>query len=90
MLHNDLKPDNIFLKVRDSTDPDHLVIGDLGLANTMEFYQDNYDEAGTPGFMAPEVLGKQLHSPKTDVFSLGGILFFMATGEHPFVADFGM
>lgn len=88
VLHNDLKPENIFLAKKDSLHPNDLVIGDLGLANTIAFYDSgSWDQAGTPGFMAPEVLGKNQHSPKTDVFSLGVILFFMVTGMFPFASN---
>lgn len=89
MLHNDLKPDNIFLASKHDMSPDNLIIGDLGLANTLAYYVDNWDEAGTPGWMAPEVCGEGRHSPKTDVFSLGAILFFMVMGTNPFTFRLG-
>ena len=87
VLHNDIKPDNVFLRKKGNLDPDNLVLGDLGLANT---YEDCWDEAGTPGFMAPEVLLDGVHSPKTDVFSLGVTLYFMVFAQLPFDFDLGM
>ena len=90
VLHNDLKPENIFLAKKPNLTPDSLVIGDLGLANTIRHYKDNWDEAGTPGWMAPEANGTYtVHSSKTDVFSLGAILHFMVTGSPPFKSDLG-
>lgn len=68
---------------KDVMTPSNLVIGDFGLANTLEHYSENWDEAGTPGWMAPEA-SNGVHSQKTDVFSLGAILFFMVTGTRPF------
>ena len=87
VLHNDIKPENVFLHKKGNLDPDNLVLGDLGLANT---YEDCWDEAGTPGFMAPEVLLDGVHSPKTDVFRLGVTLYFMVFAELPFDFDLGM
>ena len=89
MLHNDLKPENIFLARKDDVTPSNLVIGDFGLANTVEHYSKNWDEAGTPGWMAPEARDG-VHSEKTDVFSLGAILFFTITGTRPFTTSQGI
>lgn len=90
VLHNDLKPENIFLAKKHDMSPDNLVIGDMGLANTMGHYNENWDEAGTPGWMAPEANGTcSVHSRKTDVFSLGAVLYFMVTGCSPFKSDLG-
>lgn len=70
--------------------PDNLVIGDMGLANTMKHYSENWDGAGTPGWMAPETNGTySVHSQKADVFGLGAVLFFMITGSSPFKSDLG-
>ena len=90
LLHNDLKPENIFLAKKHDMSANNLVIGDMGLANTLKHYSSNWDEAGTPGWMAPEANGTySVHSPKTDVFSLGAILYFMVTGSAPFKSDLG-
>ena len=39
---------------------------------------------GSPGFVAPEVVQKQPHTPAMDVFSLGVVLFIMLVGRKPF------
>ena len=45
--------------------------------------RDNIKETGTPYFMAPEVMTGETYGRKTDVWSLGGLLIQMATGEPP-------
>jgi TolB-like protein len=93
ILHRDLKPDNIMV------DGDGLVkIVDFGLAllktdggvgaNSVTMTSDNQvaDDglAGTIPYMSPEqVLGKPLDA-RSDIFSLGVVLYEMATGRRPF------
>ena len=39
---------------------------------------------GSPGFVAPEIILNQEHTPAMDVFSLGVVLFIMLVGRKPF------
>jgi predicted Ser/Thr protein kinase len=92
ILHRDLKPDNILL------DADGRVrIADFGLSKQLGDGQADPPAMltrsgqilGTPHYMAPEqALGKQ-HAlgPPTDVYALGGVLYFLLTGHAPFSAD---
>ena len=90
LLHRDLKPSNVFLtphgvKLLDfglaapiltSDDPDHTV-PQLTLPGTV---------LGTPGYMAPEqILGKPVDA-RSDLYSLGAMLFEMLSGARPFEA----
>lgn len=83
VVHRDIKPDNILI------DPQgRAVITDFGIAR-----MDNSDVTrtgeilGTPHFMSPEqILGKPLDG-KSDLFSLGVVLYQLLTGEKPFTGS---
>ncbi|KAK1942195.1 Serine/threonine-protein kinase Nek5 [Phytophthora citrophthora] len=81
VLHRDLKTANIFL-----SDDGYLVLGDLGIARTL----NNGDVAGTvigtPLYMAPEVLDGKEYSFSSDVWALGCVLYELCTGKPPFTA----
>ncbi len=87
ILHRDMKPSNIMIEpVPTDTLPYRPVITDLGLAKLMEggvITQDG-TSMGTPAYMSPEAsLGKPTDA-RSDVYSLGILLFELATGQLPF------
>lgn len=91
VIHKDLKPENVMMandrhKAANFSDP-HAVIVDFGLAEIFSSPKDRMKEvAGTPPFIAPEVWRGDF-SKKCDIWSCGVILFFLLSGEFPFVAS---
>lgn len=82
IVHRDLKPSNILLQ----DGLQHLLLSDFGLArhDRDESITQSDAMAGTPYFMSPEqALGKPVDT-KSDLFSFGCVLFWLATGEYPF------
>ncbi|WP_398692031.1 protein kinase domain-containing protein [Streptomyces atratus] len=80
LVHRDLKPGNILL----AADGPRLI--DFGIARAVEdtYLTGTGRAVGTPGFMAPEhLLGNQA-GPASDVFSLGAVIAYAATGRLPF------
>ena len=84
VIHCDLKPSNILV---DSED--HPVVLDFGLSLLVDepavtTTGSSSELMGTPTYMAPEQMTEGKRSPRTDVYSLGAILFEMLAGRPPF------
>jgi len=82
ILHRDLKASNLFLSASGS-----LKIGDFGIAKVLEGTLENAQTmVGTPYYMSPEIIENKPYQFKSDVWSLGCILYELCTLEHTFRA----
>jgi serine/threonine protein kinase len=86
VVHRDIKPGNLMITSRGS-----IKIADFGIAlSNQDFSQkltSTGEFVGTPGYLSPEVcLGKAVDQ-RSDIFSLGIVLFEMLVGEMPFTDE---
>ncbi|MGC1105642.1 MAG: protein kinase [Candidatus Acidiferrales bacterium] len=97
IVHRDLKPENIFI-----THDDRIKILDFGLAKQSQSIAGLTGDTatltspaqttagtvmGTVGYMSPEQVRGQVVDARSDIFSLGAILYEMATGKRAFKGD---
>merc|ERR1719262_1231584 len=83
VLHRDLKTSNIFLV---EASPTSMVkLGDFGISRVMEGTSDAaMSTVGTPYYMSPEVCRNEPYSWKSDVWSLGCVLYELCMLKHAF------
>ncbi|MFF9068353.1 serine/threonine-protein kinase [Streptomyces sp. NPDC014891] len=91
LVHRDLKPSNVLLTV------DGPRIIDFGIARAVDTVAEGGNltttgaVVGSPGFMSPEQVRGDRLTPASDVFCLGSVLAYAATGRSPFgTADSGV
>jgi hypothetical protein len=90
IVHRDVKPDNLFV-CRMGEEADFLKVLDFGIAKIEGAEEDaTVTRAGwvhgTPAYMSPEVCNGQRADARSDVYSLGSVLYFLLTGTPPFTA----
>ncbi|TWP51072.1 serine/threonine protein kinase [Lentzea tibetensis] len=80
LVHRDLKPSNVLLA------PDGPRVIDFGISRALEHtaLTETGMVFGTPGFLSPEQITGQEVGPASDVFSLGAVLVYAASGNGPF------
>ena len=86
IVHRDLKPENMFLTHCD-IDQTTLKISDFGIARELEDNEMATTVAGTPGYLAPEILMNYGYDHKCDYWSLGVVLYLLLSGTLPFQSE---
>jgi predicted Ser/Thr protein kinase len=81
VLHRDLKPSNIMIDSKGQ-----VFITDFGLAAVTGELREAQAREGTPAYMAPEQLAGTEVTARSDIYSLGLVLYEMFTGKRPFEA----
>ncbi len=86
LVHRDLKPDNIFLQEVEDEEPTIKVLdfGIVKLANSTLTMGSDSGVPGTPAYMSPEQVNKEELDGRSDLYSLGVILYQLLSGRVPF------
>lgn len=86
VIHRDLKPENVMIRSGDQT---AVKLTDFGIARILaseERMTMTGALVGSPNHMAPEIVEGKEADARSDLFSLGTILYWLATGQLPFAA----
>jgi eukaryotic-like serine/threonine-protein kinase len=82
ILHRDLKPENVFL-----SDDGAVKLGDFGLARAISAHTQTGSVVGTVAYLSPELVRRGQADARSDIYSLGVMIFEMLTGTQPYVGD---
>src|SRR5713226_2295515 len=82
IIHGDVKPANILI-----TDDGRIKLTDFGMARLASRDAKDTPLLGTPAYWCPEQIVGKPQDARSDIFSLGVVMYEMATGHRPFDAD---
>lgn len=86
VIHRDVKPANLMISLRGQ-----VKIADFGIALANSIVDNKLTGAGefvgTPGYLSPEIVQGHTVDARSDIFSLGVVMFEMLTGRTPFSVD---
>jgi serine/threonine-protein kinase len=87
IVHRDIKPANFFV-THAGEEYDFIKLLDFGVARVVEANHPSLTETGilfgTPAYMSPEVCAGERASTRSDIYSLGAVLYYMLTGTQLF------
>jgi eukaryotic-like serine/threonine-protein kinase len=82
VIHGDIKPANILI-----TTENRVKLTDFGMARLSAHQNADYAVRGTPAYWCPEQILGRAQDARSDIFSLGVVLYEMLTGFNPFNAE---
>jgi eukaryotic-like serine/threonine-protein kinase len=82
ILHRDLKPENVFL-----SDGGKVKLGDFGLAREISEHTQTGSIVGTVAYLSPELVLRGQADARSDIYSLGVMIFEMLTGKQPYQGE---
>lgn len=86
ICHRDLKMENILYETNKSNSTIRLI--DFGLSLTYDQINPKQKYVGAAYTLSPEVLKKQPYTEKSDVWSIGVIIWIMLAGDYPFIKEY--
>lgn len=83
IIHFDVKPGNIIVR------GEHALLADFGFAKDLALTAITSDDVmlGTPNYMAPEQFRGERNDPRSDLYSVGAVMYHMLTGYPPYSSN---